>query len=130
MYCAGLYLTGGLTPKNIDLIQQKDGLFMHSLLDKGRVSGMLFNIPIYAVMVEDLGERGAEYMGLKLAEELAVSASSKKSVAAVATTVIPAAPANSKGASQSNEQGSNLEWIAVGTALAAAAFVLARNFRR
>ena len=48
---------------------------MHSLLDKGRVSGMLFNIPIYAVMVEDLGERGAEYMGLKLAEELAVSAS-------------------------------------------------------
>ncbi len=103
---------------------------MHSLLDKGRVSGMLFNIPIYAVMVEDLGERGAEYMGLKLAEELAVSASSKKSVAAVATTVIPAAPTNSKAASQSNEQGSNLEWIAVGTALAAAALVLARNFRR
>lgn len=55
----GLYLTGGLTPKNIDLISDPNGPFLAALLDKGRVSDMLSNIPVYAVMVENLGERGA-----------------------------------------------------------------------
>ena len=32
---------------------------------KGRVQGMLRSVPIYAVMVEDLGERGAHYMAYK-----------------------------------------------------------------
>ena len=32
--CIGLYLTGGLTPKNIDLIRAPDGPFMHAMLDK------------------------------------------------------------------------------------------------
>lgn len=66
----GLYLTGGLTPKNIDLIRSSDGPFMSAFLDKGRVSGMLCSIPVFAVMVEDLGERGAHYMGFKLMQEL------------------------------------------------------------
>lgn len=39
---------------------------MQALLDKGRVSGMLNSIPIYAVMVENLGERGAQYQALKM----------------------------------------------------------------
>jgi glucokinase len=30
----GLYLTGGLTPKNIALIQDPEGPFMAALLDK------------------------------------------------------------------------------------------------
>lgn len=30
---------------------------------------MLSTIPVYAVMVEDLGERGAEYMAVKLLRE-------------------------------------------------------------
>ena len=30
-----------------------------AMLDKGRVSGMLDGVPVYAVLVEDLGERGA-----------------------------------------------------------------------
>ena len=46
----GLYLTGGLTPKNIDLIKDPDGPFMTALLDKGRVKSMLYSIPIYAVL--------------------------------------------------------------------------------
>mmetsp|Transcript_1084 Transcript_1084/g.1214 ORF Transcript_1084/g.1214 Transcript_1084/m.1214 type:complete len:434 (+) Transcript_1084:124-1425(+) len=61
----GLYLCGGLTPKNIELITDPAGGFMTSLLDKGRITTMLNQVPIYAVMAEDLGERGAHYMAYK-----------------------------------------------------------------
>ncbi len=66
----GLYLTGGLTPRNIDLIRGRDGPFMTALLDKGRVSGMLCSIPIYAVLADNLGERGAHYMSFKLMQKV------------------------------------------------------------
>ena len=75
----GLYLTGGLTPKNIDLIRDPTGPFMTALLDKGRVSGMLCSIPIYAVLVENLGERGAHYTSFKLMQQVVKERSSKKS---------------------------------------------------
>eukprot|EP00535_Pseudo-nitzschia_heimii_P010832 CAMPEP_0197199246 /NCGR_PEP_ID=MMETSP1423-20130617/33788_1 /TAXON_ID=476441 /ORGANISM="Pseudo-nitzschia heimii, Strain UNC1101" /LENGTH=423 /DNA_ID=CAMNT_0042653101 /DNA_START=108 /DNA_END=1376 /DNA_ORIENTATION=- len=55
----GLYVTGGLTPKNIKWIQAKDGLFLTAYHDKGRVSSILDDVPLFAVMVEDLGVRGA-----------------------------------------------------------------------
>lgn len=55
----GLYVTGGLTPKNIDWIKGKDSHFMTAYYDKGRVSSILNNVPLLAVMVEDLGVRGA-----------------------------------------------------------------------
>lgn len=55
----GLYLCGGLTPKNIDLLKGPNSLFLDAYNDKGRVSHMLTTIPLFAVMVEDLGERGA-----------------------------------------------------------------------
>jgi len=56
----GLYVTGGLTPKNIHWIEGKDSCFMQAFYDKGRVSSILDNIPVLAVMVEDLGVRGAQ----------------------------------------------------------------------
>ncbi|KAL3905562.1 MAG: hypothetical protein SGILL_009626 [Bacillariaceae sp.] len=55
----GLYVTGGLTPKNIDWIEGKDSCFMKAYKDKGRVSPILDNVPLLAVMTEDLGVRGA-----------------------------------------------------------------------
>eukprot|EP01035_Chromulina_nebulosa_P020304 gene20304-26355_t len=66
----GLYLTGGITPKNIDLLTDRDGPFLSAFLDKGRVSGMLYSIPIYAVMTEDLGVRGAHLVAFRLLREL------------------------------------------------------------
>lgn len=48
-----------MTPKNIDLIKDPEGPFLRAFHDKGRVSNMLLTIPIYAVMEEDLGQRGA-----------------------------------------------------------------------
>jgi glucokinase len=55
----GLYVTGGLTPKNIQFIVGQDSPFMKAYHDKGRVKPVLENVPIFAVMKEDLGVRGA-----------------------------------------------------------------------
>jgi glucokinase len=61
----GLFVTGGLTPKNLQFIARDninsivDTEFMQSYLHKGRVSTLLERIPLYAVLVEDLGVRGA-----------------------------------------------------------------------
>jgi glucokinase len=53
----GLFVTGGLTPKNIKHIEGKNSEFMKAYYDKGRVSTILDSIPLFAVMVEDLGVR-------------------------------------------------------------------------
>jgi glucokinase len=55
----GMYVTGGLTPKNIKFIEGQKSPFMTSYHDKGRVSPILEHVPLFAVMVEDLGVRGA-----------------------------------------------------------------------
>ena len=65
MPTGGLYITGGNTPKNIAEISAKDGLFLQALRDKGRVRGMLAECPVFAVLVEDLGARGAHFMSYK-----------------------------------------------------------------
>ena len=61
----GLYLTGGLTPKNMHLLRDPAGPFLTAFRDKGRVSEMLAGIPVFAVKVEDLGERGAHFVAFK-----------------------------------------------------------------
>ena len=73
----GLYLTGGLTPKNIDLIKDPNGPFMTAFMDKGRVSGMLCSIPIYAVLAEDLGERGAHRVAYQELQSLVLLSQSQ-----------------------------------------------------
>lgn len=55
----GMYVSGGLTGKNIGLIQGKDSPFMKAYLDKGRLNPLLETVPIFAVMTEDIGLRGA-----------------------------------------------------------------------
>ena len=67
----GLFLAGGLTPKNINAIKYKSGFFMDAFMDKGRVAGMLTDIPVYAVMAEDIGERGAHLVAYKELQAIA-----------------------------------------------------------
>lgn len=55
----GLFVTGGLTPKNIKHIEGKNSKFMEAYVDKGRVKPLLDTVPLFAVMTEDLGVRGA-----------------------------------------------------------------------
>ena len=62
-------MTGGLTPKNIDLIRDPNGPFMTALLDKGRVKSLLYNVPIYAVMADNVTERGSAYVAYKQVSE-------------------------------------------------------------
>ena len=62
----GLYVSGGLTPKNIKFIQGEDSPFMKAYKDKGRLSPLLDNIPLFAVLAEDLGLRGARVCALRV----------------------------------------------------------------
>ncbi|CAM9447383.1 unnamed protein product [Discosporangium mesarthrocarpum] len=74
----GIFLAGGMTPKNIHLIQGTDSPFIKAFYDKGRVSSALRNVPIYAVMEENIGQRGAHYVAFSMyentvAKEMAVA---------------------------------------------------------
>ena len=62
----GIFLTGGLTPKNMDYIQGTNSPFMKAFLERGRLSSMMESIPLYAVIPEDLGVRGAFYIAKRV----------------------------------------------------------------
>ena len=64
MPTGGLFVTGGLTPKNIRYIDGLHTDFMISYQSKGRVRPLLQRVPLFAVMVEDLGVRGAHKAAL------------------------------------------------------------------
>lgn len=55
----GLYVVGGLTPRNMRYIEGEDSPFMKAYRDKGRVSYILNDVPLFAVLDDDLGLRGA-----------------------------------------------------------------------
>lgn len=66
----GLYVSGGLTPKNIKFIQGEDSPFLKAYKDKGRMSGLLDDIPLFAVLVEDLGLRGARVCAMRVSSRI------------------------------------------------------------
>ena len=53
----GIYVVGGIAPKLLPQIQQ--GGFMERYFDKGRMSGLLKNFPIYVVANTKVGLQGA-----------------------------------------------------------------------
>ena len=53
----GLYLAGGIAAKNLSLMTE--GTFMDALKDKGRVSGLLDQVPIAIVLEPRVGLLGA-----------------------------------------------------------------------
>jgi glucokinase len=61
----GMYVAGGLTPKNISRLTEPNSPFMAAFHDKGRLSPLLKRVPLYAVMVEDIGQRGAHLVAYK-----------------------------------------------------------------
>ena len=60
----GLYVSGGIAAKNPDWVKSKD--FMEAYQDKGRMSNLVMKVPLYLVLTEDTGERGALYMAVWL----------------------------------------------------------------
>lgn len=72
----GFYITGGLAPKNLDYFT-KNSIFLDAVFDKGRVSPAVKAVPIYLVLTEDLGERGAHYYAMQLLDSYKVKNTSK-----------------------------------------------------
>lgn len=72
----GIYVAGGIAPKNIEFINGPDSEFMRRFLDKGRMTSIMSDFPVYVVMQEDLGLRGAHNVASQRAAEL-VSTSTK-----------------------------------------------------
>ena len=54
----GCYISGGLTPRFINELQDPNQIFMKTLL-QDHMKNIIENIPIYGVIIDDLGERGA-----------------------------------------------------------------------
>lgn len=77
----GFYITGGLAPKNLDFFTKGD-LFTKAMFDKGRVSPAIKACPVYIVLTEDLGERGAHYYAYQLLQSYKES-QDPKSVGAI-----------------------------------------------
>ena len=61
----GMYVAGGLTPKNINRLTEPNSAFMEAFFDKGRLSPLLKRVPLYAVLAEDIGQRGAHLVAYK-----------------------------------------------------------------
>jgi len=61
----GLYIAGGIAPKNIDRFT-KNNLFLSAFHDKGRVSPILKQVPIYLVTAEEVGQMGAHLVAYNL----------------------------------------------------------------
>mmetsp|Transcript_33723 Transcript_33723/g.71943 ORF Transcript_33723/g.71943 Transcript_33723/m.71943 type:complete len:531 (-) Transcript_33723:182-1774(-) len=69
----GLYIAGGLAPKNMHLLRGADSLFMRAFHDKGRVSPLLKNVPLHVVLAEDIGQRGAHLVSFRLLQNIAAA---------------------------------------------------------
>mmetsp|Transcript_5117 Transcript_5117/g.9324 ORF Transcript_5117/g.9324 Transcript_5117/m.9324 type:complete len:464 (+) Transcript_5117:109-1500(+) len=61
----GIYIAGGIAPKNLRRITDTDSLFRKALLDKGRLKGLIEDLPIFVFVKEDLGLRGAHILAFR-----------------------------------------------------------------
>ncbi|CAN8076589.1 unnamed protein product [Agarophyton chilense] len=69
----GVYIAGGIAPKNIEFITSHDSDFMLRFGDKGRMSSLMPEFPVHVVMKEDLGLRGAHNLASQNAAKLVPS---------------------------------------------------------
>jgi glucokinase len=60
----GLYISGGIAAKNPSWVQCDT--FLDAYKDKGRLSPLVEQVPLYLVMTEDTGERGALFVAVQL----------------------------------------------------------------
>lgn len=60
----GLYVSGGIAAKNPEWIESKT--FYDAYKDKGRLSPMVEQVPLYLVLTEDTGERGALFAAVSM----------------------------------------------------------------
>lgn len=63
----GLYISGGIAAKNPGWVQSAE--FRKAFFDKGRMTPLLELIPLFVVLVEDTGERGAMFKAMMMLEQ-------------------------------------------------------------
>lgn len=66
----GLYIAGGIAPKNIEFFTGPDAEFLGIFHDTGRLSSIMSEFPVYLVLKEDLGLRGAHILASRSAADL------------------------------------------------------------
>jgi len=122
----GLFVTGGLTTNNIDLITDPAGPFMPALLDKGRLSGVLKRIPVYVVKIDDLGERGAHWVAVQdLMSQMQLVSCTPLALAPMPTTLKAVEPTVAPcSAGNSTSYRAQVLMLSVAAAIAAASLVL------
>ena len=65
----GLYIAGGIAPKNLEYINSPSSQFMKAFWDKGRMRTIMSQFPVYVVKKEDIGLRGAHVVAARAAAE-------------------------------------------------------------
>jgi glucokinase len=63
----GVYLGGGIPPRIIPALEDKD--FMESFTGKGRFSEFLARVPVHVIMNPKIALIGAAYYGLELLQQ-------------------------------------------------------------
>eukprot|EP01127_Copromyxa_protea_P006976 TRINITY_DN16908_c0_g1_i1.p1 TRINITY_DN16908_c0_g1~~TRINITY_DN16908_c0_g1_i1.p1 ORF type:complete len:453 (-),score=110.55 TRINITY_DN16908_c0_g1_i1:90-1289(-) len=85
----GLYIAGGIAPvheqKMVDPAQSD---FLAAFTDKGRLSGVLDNVTVYLVKVDDLGLRGAHFVANYLYSQNRNAPCPAEAVAAITPSVV------------------------------------------
>ena len=57
-------MSGGIGAKNPQWIQHPS--FLNAYKDKGRLSELVMSVPLYLVLAEDTGERGALFYAVQM----------------------------------------------------------------
>jgi glucokinase len=65
----GLFITGGVSKQLQKSLADEEGAFMGAYYDKGRVSNLLTQVPLFLVMNDDMGQRGAHLRSVRLLHE-------------------------------------------------------------
>jgi len=65
----GLFITGGVSKKLAHIFADQHGEFMSAYTDKGRVSPLLEQVPLFLVKNDDMGQRGAHLRAVRLLKE-------------------------------------------------------------
>eukprot|EP00051_Salpingoeca_urceolata_P000438 m.34093 g.34093 ORF g.34093 m.34093 type:complete len:408 (-) comp10624_c0_seq1:44-1267(-) len=90
----GLYIAGGIAPKNVDRIKSS-GHFLEAFHDKGRVSKVLEGVKLMVVLREDIGQRGAQLMAFKMFQNIMEEEESEAAVPDEPAAALPSAPSAS-----------------------------------
>eukprot|EP00240_Pyramimonas_obovata_P002321 CAMPEP_0118929704 /NCGR_PEP_ID=MMETSP1169-20130426/6631_1 /TAXON_ID=36882 /ORGANISM="Pyramimonas obovata, Strain CCMP722" /LENGTH=449 /DNA_ID=CAMNT_0006871951 /DNA_START=93 /DNA_END=1439 /DNA_ORIENTATION=- len=98
----GLYIAGGIAPKNKGYLVEEGNAFMEAYYDKGRLSKVVKDIPVRLVLSEDIGQRGAQLVATRLLLDqlqnvaqpcISTTEAAKAMLAAQACSALPPAPA-------------------------------------